>query len=127
MLSVFPRPLPIHIQRLEQQDLGVRSVREQDADAFPTDDAYPSDEDFARMEAYNERLKLEARFSADVARLRDDTLIEGIAMVEESPAGRGWCYFMDLQTDLERDAYLAAATAEVLRRMEATRPTVAAA
>jgi hypothetical protein len=114
------------LEVFERQDVGARAMPEQDADAFPVDDC-PSDEDFARMEAHNERLKLEARYAADVAQLRDDLLIEAVAMVDESPAGRGWTYFMGLMTDAERDAYLAAATAEVLRRIGVTGPTAAAA
>jgi hypothetical protein len=58
-------------------------------------------------------------YAAHVAGLDDDVLVTGISMADESAPGCGWCYFMGINTHEERNAYLCAASAEVLRRLEA--------
>ena len=50
-----------HLEALELQDIGAADCTPTlDADAFPDPDDYPSDDDWRRMEAENERFKRDA-------------------------------------------------------------------
>jgi hypothetical protein len=64
-------------------------------------------------------------FAAEVAALRDDVLIAGISMADDGGPGRGWCYFLGINTPADREAYLAAASAELLKRLDARQPLAA--
>jgi hypothetical protein len=64
-------------------------------------------------------------FAAHVAGLADDVLVAGISMADESAPGTGWAYFMGIQTAEHKNAYLCAASAEVLRRLESRQPLAA--
>ena len=55
---------------------------------------------------------------AYVAGLRSDTIIECIAMVDEGAPGRTWSKLLGIETDDQRDRFLAAAADEILRRTE---------
>jgi hypothetical protein len=127
------------LEALELRDFGAADCAPTlDADAFDPDD-YPSDDDFARMEAENERFKRDAAtvfggsgdddtdptppaagawpadaltYPASAARFGDDELITAVVIGDEDPRY--------LQLDpVRREAWLAAMTAEVLRRLAA--------
>ena len=128
-----------HLEALELQDIGAADTTPTlDADAFDPDD-YPSDDDFARMEAENERFKRDAAtvfggnggdddtdptppagaalpadalsYPASAARFTDDELITAVAIGSDDP---GY-----LQLDpRRRGAWLEAMSAELLRRLD---------
>src|SRR5688572_26097401 len=121
----FPRPfVPSDpaFEALERQDVGSRALPVQDADAFPADELTEREIDelfvaeMTRRDA--EAASAAARYAAEVAEMRDQTLVEVVAMIDGGTAGRGWCAMMGLQTTAQREAFLSAAAAEVLRRID---------
>lgn len=143
-MTSLPHPFrPVSLsagdEALELLDIGASDVMpEQDVDAFPPDE-YPSDEDYARMEAHNAALKAQAEgddeptppsggggavkpntycFDASAARFSDDELIMAIYVGDAEPHR--------LALDGQRDEWLSAMTAEVLRRLDARKANTAA-
>ena len=128
------------IEAMELRDFGAADCTPTlDADAFDPDD-YPSDDDFARMEAENDRFKRDAAtvfggsggdddtdptppaggalpvdvlsFPASASRFSDDELVTAIYMGDTEP--ERLCL-----DPARRPAWLAAMTSELLRRVAA--------
>ena len=65
-------------------------------------------------------------YAAHVATIADDALVEAVHIADTGTPGSGWLYMMGVFTEEQRRQYLAAATAELLRRM-GDRPAAVAA
>ena len=126
------------VEAMELRDFGAADCAPTlDADCCPDADDYPSDDDFARMEAENERFKRDAAtvfggnggdddtdptppagllpvdvlsFPASAARFSDDELVTAIYMGDAEP--ERLCL-----DPARRQAWLSAMTSELLRRV----------